>query len=76
VGITSPRGGRLHVFDRAGVFRQSLPRADICGLAACEGGLLATDGLGGILETAGEGFAPLRAADRAWDNHLIRIAQA
>ena len=76
VGLTSPRGGRLHVFDLAGGFRRSLPRADICGLAACAGGLVATDGLGGILETAGEGFAPLRAADRAWDNHLIRIAPA
>lgn len=72
IGITSPRGGRLHVFDGAGTFRSSLHRADICGLAAASDGLLATDGRGGIL-AATDSFAPLAHAARNWDNHLVRI---
>lgn len=72
IGITSPLGGRLHVFDRAGTFRTSLHRGDICGLAAGADGLLATDGRGGIL-TAGDSLAPLAHANRNWDNHLVRI---
>ncbi|TNF21771.1 MAG: DUF1513 domain-containing protein [Rhodobacteraceae bacterium] len=72
IGITSPRGGRLHLFDHGGSFRTSLHRADICGLAAGADGLLATDGRGGIL-AAGERFAPLAHAARNWDNHLVRI---
>lgn len=72
IGITSPLGGRLHVFDRAGTFRASLHRADICGLAAGADGLLATDGRGGVL-AAGDSFAPLAHANRNWDNHLVRV---
>lgn len=72
IGITSPRGGRLHLFDHTGAFQTSLRRADICGLAAGTDGLLATDGMGGILH-AGESLSPLSRANRAWDNHLIRV---
>lgn len=72
VGITSPRGGRLHVFDLAGEFRHSLRRADICGLAPGASGLLATDGQGGIL-SATDRLAPLGYAARNWDNHLVKI---
>ena len=73
VGITSPRGGCLHLFDKAGNFKESLSRSDICGLAAAPAGLLATDGLGGILTVTDQGMTPTRKAPRAWDNHLVRI---
>ena len=72
VGITSPRGGRLHVFDRAGAFLASHRRADACGLAPGPQGFLMTDGLGGILDVDG-GLRPRRVADRAWDNHLVAL---
>ncbi len=73
VAITSPRGGRLHVFDSEGGFLASHRRADICGLAAAPAGLLATDGLGGVLAGSGDGLRPLAKAERAWDNHLVPI---
>ena len=72
VGITSPRGGRLHLFGLDGEFLTALNRADICGLAAGAEGLVATDGHGGILSCT-DRLAPLSVAHRAWDNHLIRL---
>lgn len=74
VGITSPRGGRLHLFDRDGGFTAAFRRADICGLAAGPAGFVATDGLGGVLQGTAAALAPLRTAERAWDNHLVAIA--
>ncbi len=77
VGITSPRGGRLHLFGMKGDFQGALLRNDVCGIACAPEGLLTTDGLGGILSATDKGLDPLRiAAGRAWDNHLIQIASA
>lgn len=73
VGITSPRGGRLHLFDTGGRFQASHRRADICGLAPGPGGFVATDGLGGILRGAEIALYRLNVAERAWDNHLVAI---
>lgn len=74
VAITSPRGGRVHVFGMDGQFRASLKRADVCGVApAANGGLLVTDGMGGVLRIRGEAMRPAQSYDRAWDNHLIRV---
>jgi len=73
VGITSPRGGRVHLFGMDGKFEGAIMRGDVCGLAPRGAGLLATDGMGGVLELSGEDVRPLAVAPRAWDNHLIRI---
>lgn len=75
VGITSPRGGRLHVFDRQ---TRRLGRiyevADVCGLAPARDGLFATDGAGGAAFIAASGQKVAAAAhDHAWDNHLVRL---
>lgn len=72
--ITSPRGGRMHVFDGQGTFKTALNRADICGVAASDHGMMATDGLGAIWHVDQNGLSRLGLADRAWDNHLIRLA--
>ncbi|WP_102110444.1 DUF1513 domain-containing protein [Oceaniglobus roseus] len=72
VAITSPKGGRVHRFDREG-FLDAPRRADVCGIATAEAGLIATDGFGGVLWIDGAHVQPLQAAHRAWDNHLIRI---
>lgn len=73
-GITSPRGGRLHLFDMEGRFVDSLHRRDICGLATAPGGMVASDGLGTVWGVDGEGMQPRRSAKgRAWDNHMIAI---
>lgn len=77
VGITSPRGGRLHAFAADdGRFLGATRRADICGLAAAPGGFLASDGLGGLCRMGGasaEAVTPLGSFSRAWDNHLVAV---
>lgn len=71
-GITSPRGGRVHLFDLSGAFQDSIRRTDVCGLARAEHGLMATDGLGAVLRLD-HGVTPLAVARRAWDNHLVPL---
>lgn len=73
VGITSPRGGRVHLFGLDGTFRGAIRRPDVCGLAACDTGLMATDGLGGVLRLDGSQVVPLAVAGRHWDNHLVPV---
>ncbi|NIZ08044.1 DUF1513 domain-containing protein [Pseudooceanicola sp. HF7] len=73
VGITSPRGGRIHVFDDTGAFAASLHRGDVCGLAGSPGGFLATDGQGGVWQAGAEGLSAARRADCAWDNHVVTL---
>ena len=73
VAITSPRGGRLHLFDAQARFVASHMRADLCGLASGVDGLVATDGLGGFWRVGNDGLTPQHRAARAWDNHLVRI---
>ncbi|KUF12803.1 twin-arginine translocation pathway signal [Pseudoponticoccus marisrubri] len=72
VAITSPRGGRVHVFDRQGRFVRAVLRADVCGIATGACGLVVTDGQGGIAALDPD-LAPLARAARAWDNHLVRL---
>ncbi|WP_425100803.1 DUF1513 domain-containing protein [Tropicibacter sp. S64] len=73
VAITSPRGGRVHLFGLDGTFRESLKRTDLCGVASGPYGLVATDGLGGVWSITAKGLTPQVKANRAWDNHLVRI---
>lgn len=73
VGITSPRGGRVHRYGLDGVFRGAVMRPDVCGLAPRGAGLVATDGMGGVLGLTAEGVVPLAVAARHWDNHLVPV---
>ncbi len=73
IGITCPRGARLHVFSGEGAFRNAIRRPDICGVAPAPGGFLATDGLGSIHAVGPDGLRSLTTQRRAWDNHLVRI---
>lgn len=79
VAISSPKGGRAHVFSMmsgaapAGEFLTALERTDICGLAASPAGMIATDGLGGVLGLTGGSLHPLSRANRAWDNHIVAL---
>jgi len=73
VGITSPRGGRLHLFHPDGRFAASNKRADVCGLAPGARGVVLTDGMGGVFRSGSAGLSRLALAERAWDNHLVAI---
>lgn len=71
IGVTSPRGGVLAIFDISSQEIVATHRhPDICGLAAnSENGFTATSGAGRIL---GEKSTE---TDFAWDNHLRPIKQ-
>ena len=73
VAITSPRGGRVHRFSDRGDFLGPISRADVCGLAAHRDGLLASDGLGGLIAIEAGRPRPLARCDRAWDNHIVGL---
>ncbi|MCA2011270.1 DUF1513 domain-containing protein [Cereibacter sphaeroides] len=73
VGITSPRGNRLHRFDAQGTFLGATARADVCGLAPCPGGFLTTDGGGGVLQVTEGRARPLGLRPRSWDNHVVTL---
>lgn len=73
VGITSPKGGALHVFGAGGDFAAEIAAPDICGLSAGPGGFMATTGAGLALPIArGMAGRAVRHAAR-WDNHLVAI---
>jgi hypothetical protein len=73
VAISSPRGGRLHRFSGDGTFLGALQRDDVCGLATHPDGLLASDGLGGLIAVSGDTARALSHADCAWDNHIVSL---
>lgn len=73
IAITSPRGGRLHRFSTGGDFLGPVSRSDVCGLAAHRTGLLASDGLGGLIALDNGQPRALASANRAWDNHLVGL---
>ncbi|MEO0944691.1 MAG: DUF1513 domain-containing protein [Pseudomonadota bacterium] len=73
LAATSPRGGKLVVFDAFGQSQLSLSAMDICGLAMTGGSVIATDGFGTVFRLDREMH---RQASHAllFDNHLIGIA--
>lgn len=73
VAITSPRGGRMQVFDAGGAFLGAVARADVCGLAPAPSGLLASDGSGALILHTAQGAALLARHGLAWDNHLVPV---
>ncbi|WP_414897791.1 DUF1513 domain-containing protein [Rhodovulum sp. YEN HP10] len=78
VAISSPRGGRVQVFDIAAErFAGAIEAHDVCGLAPAEGGgFVATTGTGTVLGL--QGLRPVwtvRQA-RSFDNHLVTVGVA
>jgi hypothetical protein len=73
VAITSPRGGRMQVFDAAGRWQATIPRADICGLATAPGGFVASDGTGALLHIGATTPRLLSRLPLSWDNHVVVV---
>ena len=78
IAITSPRGGLVQLFAPDGRFVGSQPRQDVCGIAALpDGGFLASDGMGALLQLRvnGDGIqaTALQSHPLAWDNHLVTL---
>jgi hypothetical protein len=77
VAISSPRGGHVHVFDaETGAFSGAFDAADVCGLASCGPGFMASTGTGEIA-FFGETTPPRPARHTVnWDNHIVRVRPA
>jgi uncharacterized protein len=73
LAITSPKGGRVQVFDGSGAFVAEHPRAEVCGVARMGAGLVTTDGSGGVFRLTDDGLTKLSLAARAWDNHVVPL---
>lgn len=74
VAISSPRGGRVQVFDDRGSHLHTIRREDVCGLAPAGAGFFISDGLGGLVQ-ADDGVHPLaKTPGRAWDHHLVPVS--
>lgn len=73
VAISSPKGGRVQVFDNEGVFVYEIQRADVSGLASIDDTLFLTDGFGMFLALRDGRPVGHTRSNRAWDNHLIRV---
>lgn len=73
VAISSPRGGRVQIFDDTGRHLQAIEREDVCGIAPAAEGFFLSDGLGGLIE-AGTTTRPLaKFPGRSWDHHLVPV---
>jgi uncharacterized protein len=73
LAITSPKGGRVQVFDGAGTFVAEHMRAEVCGVARFGAELVTTDGSGGVFRLTTDGLEKLGLAARAWDNHVVPL---
>lgn len=73
VAITSPRGGRMQIYDKNGELLDTKERVDICGLATGQAGFIASDGGGGLLAFRKKGVEILGRRNRAWDNHIVKL---
>lgn len=75
LALTSPRGGRLHVFDaESGALLRAFDIEDVCGAAPDANGLVVTDGGGGVTRIGHDlSAAVLARRPTRWDNHLVAL---
>ena len=74
VAVTSPRGGVVQLYDIGTAnWKQTLPAADVGGVAALDDGFIITTGFGELGQIAGGQLALARVAELAWDNHIVPI---
>ena len=73
IALTSAPGGVVMLFDARGTPLATHARADLSGVAAVGGGLMATDGQGGIWSVGAQGLRLLATSATQWDNHLIAL---
>lgn len=76
--LSCPRGNLVLLIDpRRGTLRHQIAIADGCGLAACQGRVLATSGQGGAVWAGRNGVIdrlPPTQLPGAWDNHMLALA--
>lgn len=77
VAITSPRGGRVQLFDAAtGAFATEHLLEDVCGLAPAQAGFALSTGTGGWHGLDAQQMPLLQAHALAWDNHIVALPRS
>jgi len=72
--VSSPRGGRVLAFDRAGVLQEAHSAEDICGLTRnARSECLATDGFGRVYTLGSGQLRAVQVHPVAFDNHLVAL---
>lgn len=74
IAATSPRGGRLHIYDTgSGHLDQVAHLDDVCGVAPRVDGFTVTSGTGALMSLHGPESSRSANTTLIWDNHLISI---
>lgn len=73
IGMTSPRGGVLQIFDTSGNYVRGWHRIDVSGVAAASNGFLTTDGGGSVFNVDLDSENRAMSHRKFWDNHLIKV---
>ncbi|WP_224825091.1 DUF1513 domain-containing protein [Cognatishimia sp. MH4019] len=74
LAVTSPRGGRVQLFDtQTATLQDQVQMADVCGVATTRDGLVVTSGTGAIRFLSGR-TTPVPGL--RWDNHLVAIRES
>lgn len=74
VAITSPRGGKIHVFDWANrSYIADYDMQDVCGVAAHKDGFTLTTGTGEIATLTKDGLINPTMTPFSWDNHAVSL---
>ena len=74
VGVTSPRGGVVQIFDvAAGAFEQEFVISDAGGIAAHRDGFIVTTGHGELGQVTNDQLSLGVRRPLAWDNHVVPI---
>ncbi len=72
--ITSPRGGKIHIFDwHLQTFETSYDLTDVCGVAASETGFTVSTGTGVIANIDKTGLNAGARTPFLWDNHMVPL---
>lgn len=74
IALTSAKGGAVMLFDGIGRPVATHRRADLAGVAAMQGGFLASDGGGALWHLDDDGLRLASQNGPLWDNHLIALA--
>jgi hypothetical protein len=74
IAVTSPRGGRVQVYDAASrKIADERWNNDVCGVAETRDGFVLTSGTGGLESIVGLAPSYFRTEPLHWDNHLVPL---
>lgn len=74
IAVTSPRGGRVQIYDTASrQIADERRMSDVCGVAENRDGFVLTSGTGRLEAITGSAPPRMRTEPLQWDNHLVPV---